>query len=304
MTEPTSTDSKSPLPKAILGVVALILLLVLGAGLYVYMNLSNIAKNMTEDIASEALGVPVSIGSMTVDVPSRTVKVENLEIDNPDGFKKPHALKVKSISITASKLSRELLVFENINVSGTEAYAAVTSAGTNFSKIRENVAANSKKKPQNTAEPEEKVKVIIKDLTIAESTLTPALLLEDVDVGSIKVSAIEMSGIGEKENGVLAKEAIAQIWAEVSDKFNTSAAKAGMLRGLSSAVLTTLGVPVILEVPLVGDAIKGGAKDVGSFFKRNLFGGDEEVEETDSTPQEEEESDGTVNEGLKKLFDY
>ena len=274
--------------KIILTIGSLLFVLILAGGIYLYMNLGILAKSMSENIASKTLGVPVNIGSMSIDIPAKTVKVEKLEIANPKGFKTPHALTVDSISISASSLSRDLLVFDNISVTGTKAYVAVTNAGTNFNEIRKNVALNNQKKQQQAAkEPEEKIKVIIKDLIIAESTLTPALLLEDVDVGNIKVSTIEMSGIGEKQNGVLASEAIAQIWEEISDEFNTSAAKAGMLKGLSVAALSALGAPILLEVPVVGDAIKDSAKNVGSTIKD----GAENVGEA-------------VNENLKKLFDY
>ncbi len=271
--------------KSIVTISSVAFALLFGGGVLLYMNLGNIAKNATQRIASETLGVPVTIGSMNISIPEKSVVVKNLKIANPSGFKKPHALAVDTISIKAKSFSRELLTFDDISVTGTNAYMAVTEKGTNFNTIRQNMSAkkgNKAAKASDSAPP----KVIINRLNIAKASLTPALLLEDVDLGAVTVPDIKLTGIGRKEGGVLAGEAITQIWAEISREFNLEAAKAGMLTGLPDKVLDKIGVSGIVsseDVQKIISEPESAAEKGQELLEKNL---------------------DTINEKAKKLFDY
>jgi len=78
---------------------------VLGGGIYVYMNLGNISKMIAENVASEALGVKVSIGEIDVSVKDKLVTVTDIRVRNPRGYKKPNIMTVRPIFIhCATKL--------------------------------------------------------------------------------------------------------------------------------------------------------------------------------------------------------
>lgn len=251
--------------------------LLFGGGVYLYMNLGGIAERIAEDIATKTLGVDVDIGLLTIDIPDKTITVRGMEIANPEGFHNSKAVTVDLIKIKAASLSRELLVFDQITVSGTTAYLEVMSHGTNFAVIAKN--AQSRK---NTAKTEQPVKVIIRDLLIEKSRLSPTVLISAVDPGDLDVKQIHMQGIGENSNGVLASQAIAQIWSEVSKEFNMEAAQQGLLKGLSQAALMSLGVPAILQIPGVRDTLVEGAGAVGGVVEdgiKGIFGIGKEEEE-------------------------
>jgi len=102
---------------------------VLGGGIYVYMNLGNISKMIAENVASEALGVKVSIGEIDVSVKDKLVTVTDIRVRNPRGYKKPNIMTVSTVKIKAGSLSQELLNFNDIRVSGANTYVEVKNFG-------------------------------------------------------------------------------------------------------------------------------------------------------------------------------
>lgn len=238
-----------------------------GGGAYVVMNLGSLAHTTAERIASDALGVDVNIGKLDISLQNKNATVTNLRISNPPGFQKPHALSVEKISVTLDTVTRELVGFKDITVQGTNVNVEVTQNGTNLQAIRKgmpkthtNAANDNQQDEQEKAPP---LKVIVQRLAVTEASVNPSVtLLQDQDLKGVTVPNIVLTGIGEKENGILAREAVAQIWTQLSARFSKAAASAGFYEGLSADKLKELGVSTIKnrisnEVEKVGDKLKG-----------------------------------------------
>lgn len=244
--------------KSALTMGSLAFALLFGGGVYLFMNFGNIAKTVTQRIASETLGVPVTIQSINLSLKDKTVSAHGLRIANPQGFKNPHALTVDDISVTLGNADQKLVVFEDISVGGTQVFVEVQEDGTNLHAIQKRMeqrmaaaqetvnavtGGNSQPAEPASQDPTEQVKVIIKRMGMGETKMHPSTtLVGDLDLGTITVPAITLTGIGEKENGVLANEAIAQIWEDISSRFNKAAAQNGVLQGLSTDKLKDMGV--------------------------------------------------------------
>ncbi|MGH1404758.1 MAG: hypothetical protein ACRBDL_10995 [Alphaproteobacteria bacterium] len=238
--------------KASLYIFSFFVLLLIGGAVYLYANMDSIAKQLSEKIASEALGVDVTIGDVMISLEEKKVVVSDLRIANPAGYTKPEAMSVKTITIAAESFTKELLSFARVEVDGTNVNLEVGKNGTNLGDLKKNIDSkqknNSSDKPKENKEAtsshakEEQIKVIVKKFSLTGAQLNPSVTLIKKDLAFINVPDIHLSGIGQKENGILAKDAIAQIMNAVLAAFNKSANGAGFLEGLSLNILNDIGV--------------------------------------------------------------
>lgn len=228
-----------------------VFLIIVGAG-FIYMNMGSIAKQITEKVASDALGVPVTIGAMDIILEEKKVSVKDIRIANPSGYKKSHAITVDSVTVAGESFSKQLLTFARVEVDGTNVNVEVTGKGTNLGDLKKNVdkkASTSKTVKKETASDnkksshkEEDIKVIVKKFSLTKAQLNPSVTLIDRDLAYITVPDIHLTNIGKKENGIVAQEAVAQIMDAVLERFNESANGAGFLEGLSLEMLNEIGV--------------------------------------------------------------
>ena len=143
--------------KTVMTGTSLAFALVFGGGVYLYMNLGSIAERYIEQIASETLGVAVTIGKLDISLQDRNATVHNLKIANPPGFKKSHAMEVSKISVDLENVSKELITFKDISVDKTFVYLEVTPNGTNLNTIKKGIKVSE---PQG--EPVQQPKVILR----------------------------------------------------------------------------------------------------------------------------------------------
>ncbi len=247
--------------------ISMATILLFGGGIFLYMNLSNIAKPITERLATEALGVPVSIGKMEINLPEKTVQVSGLKIRNPKGYKRSHILTVGDIKVELGKVSKELIIFKNINVSGTDVNLEVTPNGTNLNDLKKGISTKAPNKKATAAG--DKIKVIINHFNFTSAKLNPSVtLLSEQSLDPIIVPDITLNNIGQKENGILAREAIAQILDHILKTLNKSSGQAGFLNGLSKDTLKDMGQS---QIDGVKDQVKDEIKNIGNQIK-GIFG--------------------------------
>lgn len=231
--------------KAAVTVTSLAFAVLFGGGVYLLMNMNSIAQHMAERIATDTLGVRVSIGSMDISLQDKSVTVSNVRVGNPAGYSGAHSATIEQIHMKAQTLSQALLRFNDISVTGSEVYLEVKQNGTNLTDIKNRV--NSKAAAGDKAA--QQIKVIIENMRIERMKVNPSILL----IGSqkmepITVPDIVLTGIGVKENGVLAREAIAQIWTSISKNVSKQANEAGFYEGISPEGFKELGVGRVEEI--------------------------------------------------------
>ncbi len=220
-----------------------VFVVVAGLG-YIYVNMDSLAKQVSEKIATQTLGVPVRIGDMKISLEEKKVVVSDISIANPNGYKKEEAIHVDAVTIAAESFSKELLTFARVEVEGTNVNLEVSQNGTNLTDIKKNIKV-AQKEPQgteNAVKKDEQIKVIIRKFTLKKAQLNPSVTLLKRDLAFITVPDVNVTGVGEKQNGVVAQEAIAQIVKPVLQAFSKSANKAGFLEGLSLETLNNIGL--------------------------------------------------------------
>ncbi|MEM6781620.1 MAG: hypothetical protein AAF569_07130 [Pseudomonadota bacterium] len=221
--------SKSNPVKFIFMVLGLVILM---GGIFVYLNFGDLTKRAAERIASNALGVTVKISSLDISLTDKKVTVNGLKIGNPPGYKKPYAMTSERINIGLNTASKELIDFKNIQVEGSVVNLEVTEKGTNLNDLKKLAQA----KPQKESMGSETIRVIVQNMVIGASTLNPSVTLLGGDLGTINIPSVRLSGIGRKENGVLARDAITQIITKYMSVAEKEANQAGYLKGVTKEV--------------------------------------------------------------------
>lgn len=230
------------LSKTTLTISSIALALMFGGGVFLLMNFGDIAKTIAQKVASETLGVTVSIGKIDIALADKAVTVSNIKIGNPKGYKGPYAATIDTIHMKAQTFSQTLLKFNDISVSGTEIYLEVRQTGTNLSDIKKTVDSKARKGDKAA----QQIKVIIENMKIEKMQVNPSVLLPGLEnMKPIIVPDLVLRGIGVKENGVLAQEAIGQIWSQLSKSVSAQANSAGFYQGISPEALQDIGVKQI-----------------------------------------------------------
>ncbi len=251
-------------------IFSFIILLLIGGGAYLYINMNSLAKQISENVASDALGVAVRIGSMDISLSDQKIIVSDISIANPKGYKKPHAITIKKVTVAGESFTPELLVFKLIEVAGTDVNLEVNSDGTNLGSLKNNIATNtssktsSSKKTKAAPSKGENIKVVVKKFSLISAKLNPSVTLLGGDMASITTPDIHLNNIGEKENGIIAQEAVAQIMDAVLIKFNKYASGAGFLKNISLDALSDMALDK------AKGAIKGNVKKEVEALKQGL----------------------------------
>lgn len=233
--------------KSALTIGSLATALLFGGGLYLYMNFGSIAKNMAERIATQTLGVEVDIGVISVSLKEKRIEARKIEIANPPGYKNAKALTIGSISIQAETLSQELLNFSNAVMKDLHVNLEVTPQGTNLTDIRNNIKVPGRE--AQAAEDQKTItKVILREFMAEGGTITPQIAMLETRPAPINIPPIRLSGIGEAEGGVLAEQAVAQIFRAVANESIEAAHEQNLLDGLNGDVLKDIGVGRIEQI--------------------------------------------------------
>ncbi len=251
--------------KSALTVASLATALLLGGGVYLYMNFGSLAKQLGEKIATQALGVPVTIGNVQVSIPDRTAGVTNIRIGNPDGFEKDTILTIGGIRITIDTIKTDLATFNAIQVVNSEINLEMGGKGSNLQALQRqikdrakaNAAADKEKAAQQNADEAkatkgnpENIKVIIRDFTMQDTKINANISGLGEDVANVTMPDLVLKDIGVKQNGVLAREAIAQILDAVMRSAQNTAATEGLVGNISVDSIKEKGQEAI-------DKIKG-----------------------------------------------
>ncbi|MFP4386650.1 MAG: hypothetical protein ACLFP8_05400 [Alphaproteobacteria bacterium] len=230
--------------KIVLFLFSALVLLVIGGGIYLYMNINSITKDYSERAASDALGVPVTIGEMDILLEDMKVVVRDVAVANPEGYRNAHAITIKNIMLDGESFSPQHLTFSSVDVDGTDVFLEVSQNGLNLGALQK-ATAQELQDGEGEAQTADSTaaKVIVRRFSLTGAKLTPSVThLPSRDFSAVEVPDIRLSDIGEKENGVVAEEAIAQIMNVVIKEVAKTANREGFLKGLPFEYVNKMGV--------------------------------------------------------------
>ncbi|MCB9990253.1 MAG: hypothetical protein H6867_02600 [Rhodospirillales bacterium] len=244
-------------------VIVLVFGVIVMAGLLV-MNAGNLAKIAVEKIGSDTLGTKVAIETLDVKLQEREVDVTGIGVDNPAGYRAPQAFKIEKVKIAADQIGQELLVFDEIVVSGTTINLEVKENKTNLTELHGKMDSGASTRKTAAEAP---VKVIIRKLVIENATLVPAATLGEREMQPVTLPTVRILGIGESSGGMTASEAMTLITDRVITVAMRSAVEAQYLQGMDTESLKKIQGALDLPTGLI-DQVKG----LGDKVMKDLFG--------------------------------
>lgn len=234
--------------KKIIGLFVLVLLV--AAGGYLYFNFTNIVLRASEKVATNALGVNVTIGGLDLSLAEKRVSVSDIRIANPSGYKGRYIMQVADVTIGLDTASKQLIDFNNIDVTGSTVNVEVNEKGMNVLDLKKKLASGSSKE-ETPATTEDAIKVIVKKMAINATTINTSVTFLDRDIASITMPSVRFSNIGQG-GGVDADEAINKVFTKYLTSIQTEVSKQNLLRGVS--------VPGVNEVNKAVDDAKDSLK--------------------------------------------
>lgn len=239
-------------------IILLAFILAVGVGgTYVAYNALAWARVAAEKIASDTLGVDVSVGSIDVSLTDKTVRVAGVTIGNPRGYDTPFAVRLGDIVVTADMLSRDALVIQNVSVSNNQIYLEMKGVKSNLAVLSDGIKTVSKKpkaKAQGAGTTSAAPTVTIKTLLIDNSSATVRAPLLNTDA-TLVLPPIRLTDIGQNNNQAAA--VVAQITRAIVTAVLNAAARDGVLQNMA-------GVGV--------DKVKDGLKTGTDALKKGLEG--------------------------------
>jgi uncharacterized protein involved in outer membrane biogenesis len=226
----------------IIGVI--IIVLVIGV-----LNLGTIIKNAVNTYGPEITKTEVKLGDVDVSILSAEAKLKDFLLGNPQKFKSPQAISVKSILLNVDKksLTRNTIVIDKIEVVAPEITYEKISGTDNFQTIIKNVE-ESIGVDKTAAEPEEKdkktdgKKLVIKDFILKNGKVNLAMAILGDKTLSAELPDIHLKNIGQKEGGASPAKAFKEIFAALYAKITSPAVNDVLNNGLKKLTADTKAI--------------------------------------------------------------
>jgi len=215
--------------KIIMGVIALVVLAVVGIGVFVYTQSDSLVKQAIEKYGSEVAGVKVSVGAVKLQLTEGKATVSGLSVANPSGFNSPTAFKLGEVSVALDpgSVSKNPIVIKRILVASPEVTYEVGANGkSNIQTIQDNANAaiakmggGSSQEAQKPADDKNATKLVIDALDITNGKVTLASPIPGVAAGA-PLADIHQTNIGRDGGGASPQQVAEKVLSSVTQSAN------------------------------------------------------------------------------------
>ena len=189
-----------------------------------------IVKNLIIDQGNQSLGQQVSVGRIDTSILGSSIKINNIEIKNLDGFKNKNIIQIKNINanFVLTSLFKDTIIIKDINIDGATLYYEVLINNkevkdnvSSFKPALKNPAGSSAKEIEVSKELESKnqSKKKNKDFLINQLTINNAKInasSEFLDINKdITLNKMSFNNVGTAEKSTKFKEVLQMVFANV-----------------------------------------------------------------------------------------
>lgn len=236
--------------------------LVIGGGLFTYLNFESGIRRGIEIAGSSALGVPVTVTGVSVSPFSGQGSIRGLSIANPEGFDAPYIIELGGVDVDVNvdSLFSDVIEINSILISDAKITYETKLVSDNIRTLLNNLP-NDDAAPVIEANPDAPAsqQVIIHDFRMANPQIN---LHTRVASAPIALPDIHLQNIGEQGNPVTVAEAARQIIGAING--------AVISKGIPSMEVLFDGARDQLQegVQKIGDAVEELGNGVRSLFDR------------------------------------
>jgi hypothetical protein len=214
--------------KKILIGVAVVAVISIGGGVYLYSNLGGIIKSAIETYGSDATKAEVTLASVDLDAGSGKAALNALAVGNPSGFKTAKAFQLGQVAVQldTSTLNADTIVINSVLIDGPRITYELASGGSNVDAIKRNVDEYAKQfgggGSSSSSSEGEGPKIVIEKLTITGGEVNvSASFLNGKELGA-KLPTLTLTDIGKDDGGASPAEVIKQVIDKMTAGVGTS----------------------------------------------------------------------------------
>jgi uncharacterized protein involved in outer membrane biogenesis len=253
---------KKLIVRSILGLVILVVLALLGVGLF----MDGIIKRGVETVGPMLTKVEVRLNAVNLSLLSGSGKLKGLFVGNPIGYKTPFAIKVgtATVAMQPTSLMSDKIVVKSINVQGPEITFETDLKSNNLSKILANLdeaTGSSEKKPAQPAPAKPAKTLQVDDFTITGGKIYVSVSTLGGKTASVPLPEIHLTDLGKGPEGITPAELTRRVFQEIEK----GAVKAA---GTAVADLSKGAVYFTKELTAGGTNTAEKVKSIGDLFKR------------------------------------
>lgn len=120
--------------------VGLLLVVIVGVGVYLYNSIDSIVKAGIEKYGTDITGTRVSVGSVDISLKSGRGTIRNIVVHNPKGFSSSDAFRLGEITIglDVGSLNKDPIVIDEVRIAAPEVHVELDAGGqTNIGAIKD-----------------------------------------------------------------------------------------------------------------------------------------------------------------------
>ena len=189
---------------AVIAVIAVIAVLVL-------QNLDAIIKQVIEDVGSEVVGTSVSVGAVKFALQEGRGEIDGLRIANPPGYTSPSAFEMDKVvvQLDTGSITGPVIVIKEVTVDGARITAEQKADSTNLADIKKGMKPASEEPAPPPGDDPTDVRLMLQQFAFVNSAAT----VKTTQFGdkTLKVPAIRMSDIGDRETGLTPDQLASQM---------------------------------------------------------------------------------------------
>ncbi|MBT6283789.1 MAG: hypothetical protein HOI96_01280 [Rhodospirillaceae bacterium] len=230
--------------KIVGGILAVVVVAIVGVVVFIYSNLDSIVKDAVEEYGPQYTGVSVKLAKVELSPENGEGKLTGLVVGNPKGYLTDSAFKLGSISmnIDISSLTSDTIIIKSIVIDKPEITYEFGDGGSNVDVIGKNVekaaGGGGAKEEKKSEEPGKKM--IIESLIVSNGNVSVSHpLLQGKTLGS-GLPTIRLKDIGkDKKDGASPAEVVDTIMNAIEKQVGASVGGLnvdGMVKDLTKGV--------------------------------------------------------------------
>mgnify|MGYP006428657685 CR=1 FL=1 len=260
--------------KGILVGIVVILLAVVGGGVYVFLNAGDLIKQVVEEVGSKATKTKVTLSKVDLSIQTGEAALKGFRMGNPAGFKTDKAMSFGAVSvkIDTDSVTKDVIVVKEVVISSPDITYEYADGKANFDVIQKNVEAFAKEMgaggKKGAKDDKGGKKLIINHLYVRDGKVAISAGLLAGKKITVPLPTIHLKDIGKKEKGATAGEVASQVMSSISSKIS-GVGKVGMDSAVKAVKGAVDGAKKMLE---------GGADGAGKVMEdttksiKGLFG--------------------------------
>ena len=192
-------------------VAAVLVIVIVGALVYILTNINHIVKEAIEKYGSQAAKTAVHVSSVDIRLSSGEASIHGLTVANPPGFTAPNIFSLANISarLDVKSITRSPILIQDIRITGPEVFYEMNSSGlSNLDELTKNLQEKTPEKKQAEMKGKKEVKLFIRKLVFEKGRVEARIAALGEKPIMLDLPRVEQTEIG--KNGGAAPDEVAR----------------------------------------------------------------------------------------------